>query len=49
MAKQENGSQLDTHHVGRRQKLSITFHVQGLRMILSECEVCGVQSVGGVG
>ena len=29
-------------------KLLITFHLQGLRMIMSELEVCGVQAVGGV-
>ena len=38
----------DTYHVSSRQKLLITFHLQDLRMILSELEVCGVQSVGGV-
>ena len=25
-----------------------TFYLKGLRMILSECEVCGVKTVGGV-
>ena len=48
MARHENGPHHDTHHVWRRRKLLITFHVQGLRIILSELEVCGVQSVGGV-
>ena len=33
--------------VWRRQKLLITFHLQGLRMILTDCEVCCVKSVGG--
>ena len=46
MAKHENGWHHDTHYVCRR--LLITFHVQVLRMKLSELEVCGVQSVGGV-
>ena len=26
----------------------LTFHLQGLRMILTECEVCGVKSVESV-
>ena len=48
MAKHENGSDHDTQHVWHGRKLLITFDVQGLRMILSELEVCGVQSVSGV-
>ena len=38
MVKHKNGLHHDTHHVYRRQKLLKTFHVQGLRMILSELE-----------
>ena len=43
MVKHENGWHHDTHHVWRRWKFLITFHVQCLRMILSEMEACGVQ------
>ena len=38
------------HHgqqVWRRGKLLTGFHLQGLKMILSDCEVCCVKSVGG--
>ena len=48
MVKHENGPHHDTHLVWRRRKLLITFHSQGLRMIMSELEVCGVQAAGGV-
>ena len=46
MAKHENGPHHDTNHVWHGQKLLITFYVQGLRMILSECAHYGVKSVG---
>ena len=48
MAKHENGPHYDTHHVWCRWKLLIRFRVQGMRMILSELEVCGVESVAEV-
>ena len=48
MAKHENGWHHDTHHFWHGRNLLITFHLQGLRMILNELEDCGVQSVGGV-
>ena len=48
MAKHDNVPHHDTHHIWHRWKLLITFQLQGLRMILIECEVCGVESVGGV-
>ena len=48
MAMHENGWHHDTHHVSSRRQLLTTFHVEGLRVILSELEVNGVQSVGGV-
>ena len=39
------------HHHGQqvwcRRKLLTGFHLQGLRMILTDCEVCCVKSVGG--
>ena len=44
MAKHQNGPHHHAHQVWRRQKLLITFHLQGLRMILSEFEVYGVKS-----
>ena len=42
MAKHVNGWHHDAHHVSSRQKVLISFHFQGLRMILSELEVCGL-------
>ena len=46
-SKWENGFHCHTHQVWHRQKLSTTFDLQGMRMILSECEDCGVKSLGG--
>ena len=48
MAKLENGRHCPTDQIWHRWKLLISFHLQGLKMILSECDISGVKSVGGV-
>ena len=42
MAKDLNGPHRPTHQVCRSKKISITFDLQGMRMMLSECQDCGV-------
>ena len=48
MVKHQNGQYHHTHQVWRRWKLLITFHLQGHKMMLAECEDCGIKSVGEV-
>ena len=46
-AKDFNWPHHHSQQVWRRRKLFIIFHLQGQTMILTDCEVCGVESVGG--
>ena len=46
MAKEKNGFHRHAHQTWRSRKISITFHLQGMKMILSECEDCGVWALG---
>ena len=48
MAKCGNSQHRHGHQEERRQKLLITFHLQGLKVVLSEFEVGAMKSVGGV-
>ena len=46
MAKDLNGPHRPAHQVWRSKKISITFDLQGMRMMLSECQDCGIWALG---